>query len=106
MSSQRWLNASPGRSPSCSDSLRARLHMTSRATSRHAARRPSPIARVEAAPRGRIAAAVCEFCARYVGLLDGHRDALAAFRIETLSAREREVFMLLGLGLSNADLVE
>lgn len=49
---------------------------------------------------------MCEFCAKYVGLLDGHRDALAAFRIDALSAREREVFMLLGLGLSNSDLVE
>lgn len=58
-----------------------------------------------AASRGRIVAAVCEFCAKYVGLLDGHRDVLAAFRIDSLSAREREVFMLLGLGLSNADLV-
>lgn len=49
---------------------------------------------------------MCEFCARYAGLLDAHRDALATFRIDALSAREREVFMLLGLGLSNADLVE
>ena len=49
---------------------------------------------------------MCEFCAKYGGLLDGHRDQLAAFRIDELSAREREVFMLLGLGLSNADLVK
>jgi DNA-binding CsgD family transcriptional regulator len=48
---------------------------------------------------------VCEFCAKYAGLLDGHREVLAAFRIEALSAREREVFMLLGLGLSNTELV-
>jgi len=56
--------------------------------------------------RGRIVAAVCEFCAKYARLLTEHQDALAAFRIDILSAREREVFMLLGLGLSNADLVE
>lgn len=49
---------------------------------------------------------MCEFCAKYVGLLDGHRELLATFRIEVLSAREREVFMLLGLGLSNAELVK
>lgn len=30
---------------------------------------------------------------------------MAAFRIDGLSAREREVFLLLGLGLSNAELV-
>ena len=49
---------------------------------------------------------MCEFCAKYAGLLDGHRKVLATFRIEALSAREREVFTLLGLGLSNAELVE
>jgi DNA-binding CsgD family transcriptional regulator len=49
---------------------------------------------------------VCEFCAKYVDLLDGHRDEIARFSIDGLSAREREVFMLLGLGLSNAELVK
>ena len=60
-----------------------------------------------AAARGEgIAATVCEFCVKYAVLLDKHRDRLAAFQIDVLSAREREVFMLLGLGLSNTDLVE
>lgn len=54
----------------------------------------------------RNAAAVCEFCAKYLGPVDDHRERLAAFRVDRLSTREREVFLLLGLGLSNADLVE
>jgi DNA-binding CsgD family transcriptional regulator len=54
----------------------------------------------------RTAGAVCEFCAKYVHLRDEHRDQVAGFSIDPLSAREREVFMLLGLGLSNAELVK
>ena len=49
---------------------------------------------------------MCEFCSKYLGLVDDHRERLAAFSVDRLSTREREVFMLLGLGLSNADLVE
>jgi DNA-binding NarL/FixJ family response regulator len=54
----------------------------------------------------RIDAAVCELCAKYPDLVDEHRDLVARFRIDRLSAREREVFMLIGLGLSNTDLVK
>ena len=49
---------------------------------------------------------MCEFCAMYDGLLDEHRSRVRTVRVDRLSAREREVFLLIGLGLSNADLVQ
>jgi DNA-binding CsgD family transcriptional regulator len=64
-----------------------------------------------ASGRGRVSegkdlSAVCELCAKYLSLVDEHRILVSRFRIDRLSAREREVFLLIGLGLSNADLVK
>lgn len=49
---------------------------------------------------------MCELCVKHLSLVDEHRVLVDRFRIDRLSAREREVFLLIGLGLSNADLVK